>query len=200
MVRLFLGVALGCAVALSPGGVRAQNAPVYAMHPILQASVERIGNGSALWRTALATLSAAERQVIVLTPDQLRGVDQKTRERLQRSLAEAAPVVQPDSRVDAVVVVINVTLLEQHHQEQRSLPIEFDMDVDRLIVHEIYGHAVPYLIAGHVSGQCADPLPEQKAVEACSIRRENAVRAELGLGRRVDYGLAGLNLARRTRQ
>jgi hypothetical protein len=71
------------------------------------------------------------------------------------------------------------------------------MDLDRILVHEIYGHAVPYLLAGDLSGRCADPQPQERAVDACSIQRENAVRAQLGLGRRVDYGLGDLNLSRR---
>jgi len=65
------------------------------------------------------------------------------------------------------------------------------------LVHEIYGHAIPYLLAGDLSGRCADPKRGERASEACSIQRENAVRAELGLGRRTDYGLSDLALARR---
>jgi hypothetical protein len=34
---------------------------------------------------------------------------------------------------------------------------------------------------------------------ACSIRRENAVRAELGLGRRADSGVYSLTLATGTK-
>jgi hypothetical protein len=63
-------------------------------------------------------------------------------------------------------------------------------------VHEVYGHALPYVVVGDVAGRCADPGKDERATDACAIRRENAVRAELGLGRRSDPGLLSLALAR----
>ena len=68
-------------------------------------------------------------------------------------------------------------------------------NLDRIVVHEVYGHAVPYLLAGNLSGRCADPAGGESATGACAIRRENAVRSELGLGRRADRGLYSLALA-----
>jgi hypothetical protein len=75
-----------------------------------------------------------------------------------------------------------------------SVRRDFEADLDRILVHEIYGHAVPYLLAGDLSGRCPDPGPNEPARDACSIRRENAVRVELGLGRRGDHGLSSLAL------
>jgi hypothetical protein len=60
----------------------------------------------------------------------------------------------------------------------------------------VYGHAAPYLLSGSERGRCPDPVDGQFADEACSIRRENAVRAEAGLGYRSDYGLLSLDLGR----
>jgi hypothetical protein len=45
-----------------------------------------------------------------------------------------------------------------------------------------------------MSGRCADPAAGERPSDACSIRRENAVRAQLGLGRRTDYGFGALAL------
>ena len=115
-------------------------------------------------------------------------------------LAEVAPIPHPDSRVDVVLVVINLSLLEESHRKAQSVPSEFEADLDRILVHEIYSHAVPYLLAGHLSGRCPDPAAGERATDACSIRRENAVRAELGLGRRTSYGLDDLNITRRSRR
>jgi hypothetical protein len=95
-----------------------------------------------------------------------------------------------------VFVVVNLDLIDRAHAARNSLPAERDADLDRVLVHEVYGHAFPYLLAGNLSGRCADPIAGERAVDACSIRRENAVRAELGLGRRTDYGVAGLSLSR----
>jgi hypothetical protein len=55
------------------------------------------------------------------------------------------------------------------------------------------------VLAGRLSGKCADPSPGQRATDACAIKRENAIRGELRLGQRREYGLEGLALARRYR-
>jgi hypothetical protein len=49
-----------------------------------------------------------------------------------------------------------------------------------------------------MSGRCADPTPDERPSEACSIKRENEIRAELRLGRRMDRGFEGLTLTRRS--
>jgi hypothetical protein len=68
-----------------------------------------------------------------------------------------------------------------------------------VLAHEVYGHAIPYLIAGDLSGRCADPVGNQRPEDSCAIARENQIREELKLGNRTDYGLSGLALARRYR-
>jgi hypothetical protein len=178
----------------------AQSSPIQTKNPTFQASIDRIAKRSALWREATDALRVSGRRVVLVTPDQVLVADSDQDGQPDRFdetlLAEVAPVVDAHARVDVVVVVINLPLLEYRHQERNLLPIELAMDLDRIVVHEVYGHAIPYLLAGHISGRCADPEPRQRAVDACSIRRENAVRAELGLGRRIDYGLQSLNVTR----
>lgn len=200
MAKAAASLSIALALTFAADRALAQSSPIHTDNPTFQASLHRIAKRSALWRDAIEAVRAAGRQAIVVTPDQVRVVDgdrDGTPDRFDDTLlAEVAPVVRDGSRVDVVIVVINLALLEERFRERRLLPIEFDMDLDRILVHEIYGHAIPYLLAGHLSGRCADPQPREKAVDACSIRRENAVRAELGLGRRVDYGLHGLNLSR----
>ena len=196
-------VSLSLALALTFVAERAlaQSSPIHTINPTFQASLERIAKRSALWRDAVEAIRVAGRRAVVVTPDQVRVADRDRDGRPDRFgrtlLAEVAPIVSGVSRVDTVIVVVNLALLEERYRERPLLPIELDMDLDRILVHEIYGHAIPYLLAGDLSGRCADPEPRERAVDACSIRRENAVRAELGLGRRVDYGLASLNLSRR---
>ena len=110
-------------------------------------------------------------------------------------LAEAFPVLDNDARIQVVVVVVNLRLVQERHDARVSVRRDFDADLDRIVVHGVYGHAVPYLLAGNLSGRCADPAGGESATEACAIRRENAVRSELGLGRRADRGLYSLALA-----
>jgi hypothetical protein len=197
----YVAVGLSLMLALTfADRTHAQSSPVQTAIPAFQASLDRIASRSPLWRDALTTIAASNRRIIIVTPEQVRRIDSERGgvDRFDETLlAETTPIAAADSRVDTVIVVINLALLEERYRERKLLPIELDMDLDRIVIHEVYGHAIPYLVVGNLSGRCADPQPRERAVDACSIRRENAVRAELGLGRRVDYGLDGLNLTRR---
>ncbi|HEY7448761.1 MAG TPA: hypothetical protein VH702_11470 [Vicinamibacterales bacterium] len=178
----------------------ANGAPILARHGTLHARLEEIARRSSLWRDALEQIRGTGRQVLVLTPDQVVVKDTldstSTRPFDPTVVAAAAPIPDSDSQVSLVIVVVNLPLLEEVHRRSYSPLVELYWDLDRILVHEIYGHALPYLLAGDLSGRCPDPAPGQKASDACSIRRENAVRAELGLSRRTGYGL-DLVLARR---
>ena len=173
-------------------------APVITHNTLLRESLDRISRGSARFREAVDSLKQSGRWALLLTPDQVVVTD-AFRSRLaafdRGVLAEVSPVTRGTSQVDAVLVVINLPLLERAHEQRNSLPVELHGDIDRIVIHEVFGHALPYLLAGDLSGQCADPAPGQRAHEACAIQRENTVRDELGLGRRTDAGLFGLTLA-----
>jgi len=174
---------------------------LHASHPALKARLDRIAAGSALWREAVGAAGKLGRRVLVLTPDQVRVADTAggaTKAFDPTLLAEAVPIPFDGIRVNEVVVVVNLPLIADVHARLGSLPGEHDADLDRILVHEVYGHALPYLMAGSLAGRCADPDEGERASQACAIQRENAVRAELGLGRRVDAGLQGLSLARAT--
>jgi hypothetical protein len=178
--------------------------PLVTTNPVVRASLARIAQRSALWREAVDAMRDVGRRALILTPDQVVVADVAggaVKDGFDPTiLAEVAPVPKADSGVDVVLVVVNLSLLTESHRLAQSVPAEFEADLDRILVHEIYGHAVPYLLAGQLSGRCPDPTPGERAVEACSIRRENAVRAELGLGRRTSYGLDDMNLSRRSRR
>ena len=178
--------------------------PFITTNPAVRASLARIAERSALWREAVDAIREVGRRAVILTPDQVVVADAAggpVKDGFDPTvLAEVAPVPKADSGVDVVLVVVNLSLLTESHRLAQSVPAEFEADLDRILVHEIYGHAVPYLVTGQLSGRCPDPMPGERAVDACSIRRENAVRAELGLGRRTTYGLDDMNLKRRSRR
>jgi hypothetical protein len=187
--------------SLLANAAQAQSSPIHTTNSTVQASLDRIARRSALWREAVEAIRRAGRRAVIVTPEQVRVAQtpgDRELDQFDRSvLAEVSPVLGDDRTIDVVLVVVNLSLLEERHRQRQLLPIEFEMDLDRILVHEIYGHAVPYLLAGQLSGRCADPQPRERAVDACAIQRENAVRAELGLGRRVDSGLNGLSVSRR---
>lgn len=196
-------------VAAGPLGVRAaepaadpDRAVLQVRHPELRAALERIARGSPSWRDAIAAVAAAGRRAVIVTPDEVRILSERDGTPVRFDAGDVAAVApQPDARgrVSVVVVVVNVAALEALHERRGSLPIEFHGDLDRVLAHEVYGHAVPYLLAGDLSGRCADPEEGERATTACAIQRENVVRAELGLGRRTDRALNSLALARAIR-
>jgi hypothetical protein len=170
-----------------------------AAHPLLRASLARLREGSPSWRAAVRGLPE-DRRVVVAAPNEVSVVDGHRKVAFGEDLlGEVAPVVESDGRVRTVLVVVNVPLIESKHTQRLSTLSELYADLDRVVAHEVFGHALPYLVAGHVSGRCADPTAGEDPEESCAIRRENLIRAELGLGRRTDAGLGGLALARRSR-
>jgi hypothetical protein len=172
--------------------------PFLTTNQILQASLNRISRGSALWREAVTAVGKTGRQVVLVTPADpiVRRIAAADRDLFDPSvLAEAVPLMDEDWRINVVLVSVNLPLLTAIHDARLSVPLQFEADLDRILVHELYGHSIPYLLAGDLSGRCADPKPGERPSESCSIRRENAVRAELGLGRRGDAGLSSLTLA-----
>jgi hypothetical protein len=173
--------------------------PLVTTNARILASLERITKGSTLWRSEIDALRGIGRHVVVVTPDEVVVADPHAEGGYKPFeagvLAEASPVVS-GTAIRTVLVVVNLALLDRVHDGLGSVPGERDADLDRILVHEVYGHAFPYLRAGDLSGHCADPRPGERAAAACSIVRENAVREELGFGRRTDYGLNGLLLSR----
>jgi hypothetical protein len=182
-----------------PSPILTFNSPLLTTNRTLLASLQRISRGSTLWREAINAVRSTGRHVLVVTPAEVATTGMggaSERDGFDPNLlAEAIPVFREGSRIPVVVVVVNLRLVQEAHDARLSVPRDFEADLDRILVHEIYGHAVPYLLAGNLSGRCPDPAPGESVEDACSIRRENAVRAELGLGRREDRGLASLALA-----
>ena len=206
--RSFLAVFALLAAALP---VRAQDlAPVPGAQGVLltanaelAAAATRIAERSALWRAALADAASRERRALLLTPDQVvvrDGQAGPTEAFDVSSLAEVSPVVRDGAAVDVVLVVVNVTLLAETHARLGTTRAEFEADLDRILIHEVYGHAIPYLHRGDTSARCADPERGQDPLRACSVRRENEVRAQAGLGERTDYASGGLVVMERLRR
>lgn len=179
-------------LAAMPSPVCAQDTPtpIVSAHPVLTASVNRLADGSASWREAMNAVRATGRRAVLITPDQFDGRFDPT------TLAQAEPMGQDPSRVDYVLVIVNLDLL----QKLSRLPVsaeEFEEDVDRILAHEVYGHAVPFLLAGSFAAKCADPVIGQSAIASCVIQRENVIRREMRLGQRFEYGRESLAVARR---
>ena len=135
-------------------------------------------------------MTATGRRAVLITPDKFDGLFAAD------TLAQAEPVTDDQSRVDYVLVVVNLELLHK----LSGLPmtaVDFEDDVDRILAHEVYGHAVPYLLTGTLTAKCADPAIGQSAHASCAVQRENVIRREMRLGQRIEYGRDSLAIARR---
>jgi hypothetical protein len=180
--------------------ITTSDAPVLTPDAVLHAGLRRIFRGSPTWREAMDAVRKTGRRALVVTPDDpiLESVRSgKDRDRFDSgAMGEVVPAVDGASQVSLVLVIVNVPVVKRLHDAQMSPRRDFEADLDRILVHEIYGHAIPYLLAGSLSGRCPDPRDGERATDACSIRRENVVRAQLGLGVRTDSGLSSLSLAR----
>src|SRR5262245_6888711 len=205
MRRLTLAMltSLVASSALSAQQIRADSTAdshdlVLAAHPSLVASLERIATGSALLRAEIEALRPTGRRAVIVSSRQVLAAD--PRRRIQRAADNAVLAdisLLPGTRSGiAAVVIVDLQLLDELHDRRGSSVAEKAADLDRILIHEVYGHAFPYLRVGNASGKCADPVAGERAEQACSIQRENAVRAQLGLGRRTEYGLRGLALGR----
>jgi hypothetical protein len=196
-----LAVAMGTALSASgPRWTWLDRPPLIVDNPVLASSLARLYSRSPRWRDALHAVANTGRRVVVVTPDKVRVRDEDGGGETPFDpdvLAEVQPIADDWSRVETVIVVVNLPLLDTLYSDATTADLEADLD--RILAHEIYGHAIPYLLAGHLSGKCADPLPKQRATDACAIKRENEIRGELRLGERRGYGLDGLTIARRFR-
>ena len=148
--------ALGVAAATASAQEAATGA-LQVSHPILAASVERLASESPSWRTAIDAVAATGRQAFLVTPDRWNktAFDSET-------LAQVFPFADDQSRVDTIVVVVNLELL----RKLSGLPVtavDFEDDVDRIIAHEVYGHAIPFLLAGAMSRRRAPTRPSARA-------------------------------------
>jgi hypothetical protein len=194
------GIVFAATALATSASVRAQadDGPIVVRHPVLLASVNRLHAESPSWRAALDAVADSGRRAIVVTPEKVRVTDPRGGFKPfdPDVLAEVHPLADDSGRVDTVIVIMNIELL----QTLSRLPVEapeFEEDLDRILAHEIYGHAIPYLLAGNLSGKCADPAAGQRAWSSCAVQRENVIRREMGLGLRLEYGSGSLALARR---
>lgn len=194
--RAVRGIVAAAVLFALPVAVSAQERdanPIVVSDPVLVASVHRLASESPSWRDAIAAVAVTGRRAYLVSSDVIKGALEDD------SLAQVHPLPDAQSHVDAVLIVVNLELL----LKLSGLPAkaaDFEDDLDRILAHEVYGHAVPFLLAGNMSGKCADPAAGQSAIASCAVQRENVIRREMRLGQRFDYGREGLALAHRNQR
>src|SRR5436190_9129405 len=72
---------------------------------------------------------------------------------------------------------------------RRKRQAAFDELVDAILIHEMWGHLVPVAEAGSLIARCDDPVPGERELDSCVMKRENELRRYLGLRPRSTYAL-----------
>lgn len=155
-----------------------------------------LASQSSIWRAGLDTIRANGFRVLVATPEQVPGLVAGMETYRARHFGEVIPIRDRWGAIIGAVVTVDVPRLERLYR-LTGLPDEMlDLDIDRILIHEIYGHVVPLSQTRTIPGGCPDPKPGAPAETSCAIRRENRIREELGLEPRVTYDLRGLSIGR----
>jgi hypothetical protein len=165
----------------------------------LESRTQELARRSPTWRAGMDSLRATGFWVVVGTPAEIRETVPGLGGYGARHLGEVVPVRDASGRLVGAVVTVDVELLRRLSAEAGLTAAEMDGDVDRILIHELYGHVLPLAWTRQILGGCPDPAPGEPAESSCAIQRENLIRSELGLEPRLAYDLSGLNLGRAKR-
>lgn len=181
-----------------PAPPAAEGAPasVRIIDPLLAQRITSLGQRSATWQAAMDTLRATGFDVVIAQPAQIRAKVPGLEHYAAHHLGEVLPQRDERGRLTGAVVTIDLPRLRRMWQLARLPPSVLTADIERILIHEIYGHVVPLAQSRRLSGGCPDPRPGQPPSSSCAIRRENRIRAELGLESRTTYDLRGLATGR----
>lgn len=168
------------------------------LDPYLASRIHLLEERSPRFREAMLRARDSRIPIVLGTPDQLR---QRT------ALPFLVHEKQATDRVGELLVQkcapgsagIRLIVVRVHLERLRSAARWpallgrgrrwLDSTTDAVLIHEIWGHLTPILLAGDLSGTCPDPAPGQPPLESCVMQRENDLRRELGLKERRRYAL-----------
>ena len=173
------------------------NSRLEILDPFLATRIQLLEERSPQLRAAMDAARAGPIPVVIGTPVQVQ-------ERLGGQLNLAKEIGnerigefrarRPDPELPEIdLVVIRVDLTALHRAAKRRLiggTAWLERTTDAIVIHELWGHAVPVLAAGSITGRCPDPRPGEVEAESCVMRRESVLRAELGLSPRKTYSIS----------
>lgn len=174
----------------------AHDGNVRIVDPLLRERLTSLGRRSATWRAAMDSLRATGFEVVIAQPKQIRAEVPGLEHYAAQHLGEVLPLRNPQGEMSGAVVTVDLPRLRGLWQRTGLPRSVLAADIDRILIHEVYGHVLPLAQTRRLSGGCPDPGPGEPASSSCAIRRENKIRAELGLERRTTYDLRGLATGR----
>lgn len=177
--------------------IRESSAPVRILDDLLSRRLSLLSVRSATFRAAMDSLRASGFQVVVAQPQQARRDVPGMRSYAAIHVGEVIPLRDRGNAIVGAVVTVDVPRLEELAREVGASEAALATDVDRILIHELYGHVVPLAASRTIAGGCPDPAPGAPASSSCAMQRENRIRAELGIAPRRSYDLSGLEIGRR---
>jgi hypothetical protein len=169
------------------------------LHPYLEQRIRSLEARSRRFAEAMEMLRAAPFPIAVGTPEQVMSRQATGRLALTRAarVGEFTAVADPlDGTVREMHVWVAVDRIARRALGARrgatpaALRRRLDAQVDAVLIHELWGHAVPVAETGNLAAHCPDPRRGEPPLESCVMRRENDLRAELGLEPRRGYPLS----------
>lgn len=146
--------------------------------PLLAAGIEAVRAECPSFDGALQRVDASGIPVIVGTAEQLERVLPPEIRTHGGWMGITVAWGRSDGSLRRVAVAIRADGLREIHRSYGNPEAVFSSALEDLLIHEIYGHAVPMVDARLARGVCPDPRPGQHLAESCAGRRELEVRAE----------------------
>jgi hypothetical protein len=167
---------------------------VSVLHPDLVESVERLRSASPAFSASWDALAASGVSVLIGMEEQLRGVMPS---HLRGRAGLAGVTVSWGERawgggpvsLDRALVAVRMDLLDYLHPSPAANgSTGYQEALDRLLVHEIYGHLAPVVEARSATATCPDARPGERREDSCVWRREQVVLREVAATRSVRSG------------
>jgi hypothetical protein len=179
-----------------------QDGSLHILHPYLAARLQLLESRSPRLQNEMNAIRQGHLPVVLATSGPLSEISHGValRERMPDFRLGEFRVVHHPGRREVAALVIRVNLQQIVERQQRWLRsqasrhpsrpdamTEFEAAVDAILIHEIWGHLIPVVLAGSPHARCPDPLPGQADLASCVLQRENELRQEIGLQPRTRY-------------
>lgn len=179
-----------------PPGKLWANGTIEVLDNGLDDRVTSLSERSPKFRSAMDSLAATDFRIVLAQPQQIRGLMPGLEYYRAEHLGEVLPIRDSTRAIVGAIVTVDVARLKAMHRQGTLPAAALEDDIDRILIHEVYGHVIPLSASRRISGGCPDPKPGEPALNSCAIRRENAIRAELGMEARTTYDIRGLAIGR----
>jgi hypothetical protein len=188
VLRRRLLLALPCTALLLAACVKqplAQTAPQSGSVEVLSTELAQhivdIAEKSPTFRAAWERIAEAGVPISIGTDAQLRDELPSWYRNNPRNWAGVTVAKGAEGSLSSVVVALSVDAMKQIADGAAYMGDYFTGELDRVLIHEIYGHVVPVVEARDMSKGCPDAV-EEGETQSCVAKREAQIAAEIERG------------------